>query len=189
MIIQGNDPTVEPSFSLRNRLARLLWGITWFVAIRPSPRPFHRWRAFWFRLFGARVGKHVHIYPSVKVWAPWKLTIGDRVGIANGVTIYNMAHITLGDRCVVSQGAHLCAGSHDIDSENFQLIAAPIAISPYVWICAEAFVGPGVHIERGCVVGARAVVMKSIPAPWTVWAGNPAIQKRVRSAKIDRTDI
>lgn len=185
MIIQGNDPTVEPSFSLRNRLARTLWGLVWFFLIRPSPRPLHSWRAFWYRLFGAKLGNHVHIYPSAKVWAPWQLVVGDKVGIADGVTIYNMAPVLLGDHCVVSQGAHLCAGSHDIDSSNFQLITAPVVIDPYVWVCAEAFIGPGVHIERGCVVGARAVVMKSITPAWTVWAGNPATLKRTRSSKVE----
>lgn len=91
-----------------------------------------------------------------------------------------MAQMQIGDECVISQGAHLCGGSHDIDSSNFQLIAKPITLQPSVWICAEAFVGPGVHIARGCVVGARAVVMKSITEPWTVWAGNPAKNNKQR---------
>lgn len=180
MIIQGNDPATQPSFSLANRVARALWGAVWLLLFRFSPRPFHAWRATLLRLFGARLGKAVHVYPRVDIWAPWQLTVGDRVGIANGVTLYNMAPITIGANAVISQGAHLCAGNHDIDSPNFQLITAPIRIGEHAWVCAEAFVGPGVELAEGCVVGARGVVMRSIREPWTVWSGNPATKRRSR---------
>jgi putative colanic acid biosynthesis acetyltransferase WcaF len=91
-----------------------------------------------------------------------------------------MAPITLGERCVISQRAHLCAGSHDIDSANFQLITAPIELKPRVWICAEAFIGLGVSIAEGCVIGARAVVTRDVVEAWTVWTGNPASRRRAR---------
>lgn len=180
MILQGNNPYTQPSFSLGNRLKRALWGAVWVIFFRPSPRLFHAWRRLILRMFGAMIGKHVNVYPNVKIWAPWSLTIGSFVGIADGVTLYNMAPMTIGDHCVVSQGAHLCGGSHDIDSANFQLLAKPITLENNVWVCAEAFVGPGVTIAEGCVLGARAVVVKSIAEPWSVWAGNPAVMKKMR---------
>ena len=185
MIIQGNDPFTQPSFSLQNRLMRAVWGGVWLVLFRPSPRPFHVWRRFLLRLFGAKLGLYVNVYPNVKIWAPWALSIGDYVGVADGVKLYNMRPIVIGNHCVISQGAHLCTGSHDIDSVNFQLISKPIKIENNVWVCAEAFVGPGVKIADGCVLGARAVVVKSIPEPWTVWAGNPAVMKRLRKKVIE----
>ena len=185
MIIQGNDPYTQPSFSLQNRIMRAIWGVVWLILFRTSPRPFHVWRRFLLCLFGAKLGKHVNVYPTVKIWAPWALDIGNFVGVADGVTLYNMASITIGDYCVISQGAHLCAGSHDIDSSNFQLITKPISLNSYVWVCAEAFVGPGVKIADGCVLGARAVVVKSIVEAWTVWAGNPAVMKRLRKKVIE----
>ncbi len=185
MIVQGNDPYTQPSFSIDNRIMRAVWGVVWLILFRPSPRPFHAWRRFLLRLFGAKLGLHVNVYPNVKVWAPWLLNIGDYVGVADGVNLYNMAPIRIGDHCVISQGAHLCTGSHDIDSVNFQLIAKPISLEHYVWICAEAFVGPGVSIAAGCVLGARTVVVKSIAEAWTVWAGNPAVMKRLRKKVIE----
>lgn len=183
MILSGNDPFTQPSFSLGNRLARGLWGMVWLLLFRPSPRPLHAWRRALLRGFGARLGRDVNVHANVRVWAPWQLTVGDRVGIANGVTLYNMAPLTIGSGCVVSQGAHLCGGTHDIDSPNFQLVAKPIALAEDVWVCADAFVGPGVRVARGCVLGARAVVMRSIDEPWTVWAGNPAVRKKTRRPK------
>jgi putative colanic acid biosynthesis acetyltransferase WcaF len=183
MIIEGNDPATQPSFSLGNRLARALWGVIWALLFWPSPRPLHAWRRFLLRLFGAQLGDHVHVYAGARIWAPWQLSLGSRVGIADGVTLYNMAPMTIGNDCTISQGAHLCSGSHDIDSANFQLVARQIALADHVWVCAEAFVGPGVHIARGCVVGARAVVMKDIDEPWTVWAGNPAVRCKTRRSR------
>lgn len=186
MIVQGNDPATQASFSLGNRVARAVWGLAWALFVRPSPRPLHAWRAFWLKLFGAKLGHDVHVYPTVKIWAPWQLTIGNRVGIADGVTLYNMAPMTISDDCVVSQGAHLCGGSHDIDSANFQLVAAPITLDPYVWICAEAFIGPGVHIPEGSVIAARCVLMRSPKDSWSVYAGNPARLIKTRQKSIKR---
>ena len=183
MIIQGNDPTIGPSFTLGNRVARGLWGIVWLLLFRFSPRPCHAWRCLLLRLFGAQVGNHVHIWANVRIWAPWQLRIGGHVGIGKGVNLYNMAHMDIGDYCVISQGAHLCGGSHLIDSSNFQLIAKPIQLKSHVWICADAFVGLGVTVAEGCVLGARSVTVKNIVAPWTVWAGNPVQLIRTRKVR------
>lgn len=100
--------------------------------------------------------------------------VGDRVGVAGGVVIYNMDKISIGSNVVISQGAHLCAGSHDYESKNFQLIVGEIKVMDHVWICAEAFIGPNVVVPIGVVIGARSVVMRSVADCWTVWSGNPA---------------
>ena len=125
------------------------------------------------KLFGAKLGCHVHVYPSVKIWAPWNLLIGDYVGIGDGANIYCMDRIVIGNHTVISQGVHLCTGSHDFNAKNFQLITSPITIGSYVWLCTESFVAPGVSIASGSVIAARAVVSKSIISPWLVWAGVP----------------
>lgn len=181
MIIQGNNPRTDASFSLSHRIMRQLWGIIWLLLFRPSPRQFHRWRAFLLRLFGARLGKNVHVYPAVKVWAPWNIQLGDCVGIGDGATLYCMDRIVVGEYAVISQGAHLCGGSHDYNSANFQLYAKPIIVGAHAWICAEAFVHLGVEVAEGVVVGARSVVTKSITEPWTVHAGHPARKIGVRN--------
>jgi len=161
-----------PSFSLANRLARAGWAVCAALLFRPSPRPCHRWRAFLLRLWGAKLGARCHIYPGAVIWAPWNLVCGDEVGVANGAILYNQAPITLGNRVVVSQGAHLCTGSHDYTSPGFELFARPITVGAHVWVAAEAFVHPGVTIGEGAVVGARSVVTRDLPA-WMVCAGHP----------------
>ncbi len=170
---QANSREGGPSFSLSNRLFRALWNLTWALLASWTPPPFGKWRRFLLKLFGARMGVGCDVRGSARVWYPPHLEMADRSLLAERVNCYNMAPISLGERALVSQGAHLCAGSHDIRTRNFQLIAKPIHIGADVWIAAEAFVGPGVAIGEGSVLGARAVAFKSLE-PWGVYAGNPA---------------
>ena len=169
------------SFSVKNRMARFLWDFTYHLFFRPSPRPFHAWRAMLLRLFGAKLGKHCHICPRAKIWAPWNLICDEEVCVADDVIIYNQAPVRFGQRVVISQGAHLCAGTHDYSSPGFELIARPIRIEDNVWIAAEAFIHPGIDIAEGCVIGARAVVTRNMPA-WKVCAGHPCkpLKARIR---------
>ncbi len=66
-----------------------------------------------------------------------------------------------------------------------RLVTAPITIGAGAWITADVFVGPGVTVGEGAVVGARSSVFKDVPA-WTVVAGNPAheIKKRELRATV-----
>ena len=184
MMIEGNDPYLEPSFTLRHRLLRQLWNVVQALFFRTSPRPFHAWRAQLLRLFGAQLGENCHVYPGVKVWAPWNLRLGNFVGVGDGAALYCMDRIEIGDYAVISQGAYLCGGTHDYNSANFQLVIKPIVIGTRAWVCTEAFIHPGVVVPDGAVIGARAVVTRSLLTPWAVYAGNPAILvgKRVNNA-------
>jgi putative colanic acid biosynthesis acetyltransferase WcaF len=98
-----------------------------------------------------------------------------------------MAPILLEAHAIVSQGAHLCAGSHDIEDPNFPLVVRPITIGEYAWVAAEAFVGPGVHVGAGAVLGARAVTFKDLEARH-VYIGNPAQSVRRRVLQHTTTD-
>ena len=181
MILQGRDTYRGPSFSLGNRMLRALWGVTYVLLFRISPRPFHAWRTLLLRLFGARIGNGCHIYPSVKIWAPWNLIMGKHSGVGDGANLYCMDKIVIGDFVAISQGAVLCGGTHDYNSPNMQLVAKPILIGTHAWICAEAFIHPGVEVPEGAVVGARSVVTKSLPLVWAVYTGNPCKRVAMRT--------
>jgi putative colanic acid biosynthesis acetyltransferase WcaF len=160
-------------FSWRQRFARALWGATWAILFRPSPRVCHGWRRWLLRGFGARVGRGARVYPSARIWAPWQLELGDFSCLGPDVDCYCVAPIRLGAHAVVSQYSYLCAAGHDITQPDLPLITAPIVIEAGAWVAADVFVGMGVTIGAGAVVGARASVFKDVPA-WTVVVGNPA---------------
>lgn len=168
-----------PSFSLGNRVYRLTWGIAWLLLAAWTPPPFHGWRCFLVRLFGGQVGYKARIYGSVRIWSPANLVLGDHAGIGPAAKIYSMGQIMIDDYVVVSQGAHLCAGTHDVSDAYFQLQARPIRIGARAWIAAEAFVGPGVTVGEGAVLGARGCAMRDLD-PWTIYSGNPAQAIRPR---------
>ena len=131
------------------------------------------------RMFGAEIDRQALVYSSCTIYAPWNLKIG-RACIGPNTELYNKARIEVGDDSVVSQGAYLCTASHDISSLMLPLKSAPIIIKSHAWVAADTFVGPGVTIGEGAVVGARAAVFKDVE-PWTVVGGNPAkfIKKRI----------
>jgi putative colanic acid biosynthesis acetyltransferase WcaF len=168
----NEDTHVGPSFSLKNRFSRLLWGVSAALLFHPSPRPLHKWRSFLLRLFGAKVGRGVHVYPGAKIWAPWNLELADECGIAAGAILYSQGKIFIGRRAVVSQGAHLVTGTHDYTKPGFPLITMPIIIGDHAWIAAEAFIHAGITIGEGCVIGARSVVTRDMPN-WKVCSGHP----------------
>lgn len=171
-------------WSRREQVGRILWSLAW-PFFRFSPRPFWVVRRVLLRLFGARVGSHVHLYPTVRITIPWNLTIGDHAAVGDGAILYALGPITIGANATVSQGAHLCAGTHDFRSPSMTLIKSPIHIADSAWICADAFIGPGVEIGASAVVGARAVAMRSV-APGLVVAGNPARKVGERQTQVRR---
>jgi len=175
--ISANRTAVNYSNSEMLRRALWLFGEMLF---RFSPRPFFGWRRMVLRSFGAKIGSHVHIYNSATIYFPWNLQIDDWSSIGEGALIYNLGPVTIGSRATISHRAHLCAGTHDYRRADLPLLKPPIIIADQVWICADAFVGPGIRIGEGAVVGARAVVVENVE-PWTVVAGNPArfIKKRM----------
>lgn len=161
------------SISLSNRALRALWGICWCLLYRPTPRPMHAWRRVILRLFGARIAAGVHPYPAAKIWAPWNLTMDTASCLSDHVDCYSVAPITIGAFATVSQYTYLCSASHDYRVPTLPLVIAPIVIEADVWVAAAAFVGPGVRIGEGAIVGARATVTQDV-APWVVVAGSPA---------------
>jgi putative colanic acid biosynthesis acetyltransferase WcaF len=79
----------------------------------------------------------------------------------------------------VSQDTHICTASHELRSEQFLLIAKPILIEDRAWIAAECFIGPGVVIGEGAVLGARGAAFSDLK-PWTIYRGNPAVAIKER---------
>tara|TARA_R110002073_G_scaffold56906_2_gene144984 strand:+ start:23013 stop:23606 length:594 start_codon:yes stop_codon:yes gene_type:complete len=172
-------------YSTKEMAARILWIAGLFV-FKLIPRPLFGIRCRLARCFGASIGADVHIYPSATIYFPWNLKIGNQSAIGENALVYNLGAIVIGERVTISQRAHLCGGSHDYTDPTMPLLKTPIQINDDAWVCADAFVGPGVTIGEGAVVGARAVVTKDVP-PWTVVAGNPAkeIRKRHLMSKPD----
>jgi putative colanic acid biosynthesis acetyltransferase WcaF len=161
-------------YSTGTIVLRTCWSVVQSTLFRWSPRPWHGFRARLLRLFGADIPEpgQVVIFPTVSIVFPWKLVLAPRSMIGPGVTIYNLEMISLRRGANLSQNCHLCAGTHDHSKWSMPLVARAIVVGENAWLGADVFVGPGVSIGELCVVGARSVVVRDLPAR-TVCAGNP----------------
>ncbi|MGA7616158.1 MAG: WcaF family extracellular polysaccharide biosynthesis acetyltransferase [Thermoanaerobaculia bacterium] len=164
---------------MSEKLKRAVWALVQSTLFRCSLHTANRWRAFLLRRFGATVGHHCTIRRTSTVYYPWKLTLGSVSSLGDGATVYNLGAITIGDRVTVSQEAYLCAGTHDYRTAAMPLVTPPIAIGDDAWICARAFVGPGVTVGEGTILAACAVAFRDLD-PWTIYAGNPAEKQKER---------
>lgn len=173
-----------PSFSLRNRIYRAIWILTWAALASWTPPPMRAWRRWLLKAFGAKVASTANVYGSAKIWSPANLTLGEFALVGPRTTIYSQGPIHIGAYAIISQGSHLCAGTHDVEDPNFQLRTPPITIGARAWIAAEAFVGPGVTVGEGSVLGARSCAMRNIP-DWMIYSGNPAMPLRERKIRFD----
>lgn len=85
----------------------------------------------------------------------------------------------IGRDVALAQHVYLYTASHDIEDPLFRTVTAPITIRDQAWLAADTFVGPGVTVGEGAVLGARSSAFRDLP-PWTVCLGTPARPVRPR---------
>ena len=163
----------KSELSLRNKVIRVIWHVCYVCLFRFSPRPCFAWRRWLLKRFGSQLADNVRIYPHVTIYYPPNLEMHDHAILGDYVHCYNVDRIVIGEHAMVSPGSFLCSASHDNSRRNLPLILAPINVEAEAWVCSDAFVGPGVTVGRGAVVGARGCAFKDVP-PWTIVGGNPA---------------
>ncbi|NJC26647.1 putative colanic acid biosynthesis acetyltransferase [Neolewinella antarctica] len=165
--------TMPAGFRGRSAVTVQLWWIVQTLLFSTSPQFMYAWRRWLLRLFGATIGEGVILRPTMRVQFPWKVSIGDYAWIGDDVVLYSLGPITIGEHAVISQKSYLCTGSHLATDRSFTIYAEPILIEPEAWIATDVYVGPGVTIGRGSVVGARSSVFKDLPAG-KICVGSPA---------------
>lgn len=168
--------------SKTNKVSRTLWHIVYAVLFRPSPRSAHRWRCALLRLFGARIGAHVKIRPSARIWAPWNLELRDWSSVSDYVYFYSVGKIVVDAYATISQDSELITATHDYSELHRPLVIDDIAIGKHAWICAHVIIMPGVVIGEGTVIGIRSTVFNDIP-DWKVAVGTPCKTIRERLIK------
>lgn len=171
----------ERSFTWGHLVYRAIWNLVWSLLASWTPPQLYGWRRLLLNLFGAELAPGARVYGSAKIWYPPNLKMGKGAVLGPQTFAYSMEQIILEDYAEVAQFVRLMTGTHDIDSPTFQLYAKPIRVCSHAWIASACFVGPGVTIGEGAVLGGAAVTFSDL-APWTVYVGNPAqpIKQRER---------
>lgn len=164
----------ENRLGRKHQAVRMLWNILWPLTTWFLPRSLGMgWKRSLLRMFGAKVHPTAQVYSSARIYYPANLTMEAYSCLADGVECYNVAPVTVGAHSTISQGTLLCTASHDITDSHHRLVTAPIVVEDQVWIGARAYIGMGVVVRQGAVVGATASVYKTVE-PWTVVGGNPS---------------
>jgi len=177
--------TVPQGFRGRPGATVLLWQLVQATLFGLSPRPLYGWRRMLLRLFGAKIGDRVLIRPTARIAFPWKLTIGDHSWIGDDVELYNLNSIVIGANAVVSQRSYLCTASHAPDIATFDYVTGAVVVADQAWIAADVFIGPGVKIGFGAVIGARSLVDRDIPEGVMAFGSPATIRKQRHSAGAD----
>ncbi|MCB4799001.1 acyltransferase [Neotamlana laminarinivorans] len=99
------------------------------------------------------------------------LTVGGQTFIGRARIVVNNK-VSIGKNVCINDGAEILTGGHDIFDPKWSLKRAEVQIDDYAWIGTGAMILAGVHVGRGAVIGARAVVTKSVK-PGEIIVGNP----------------
>ena len=116
------------------------------------------------RLFGAEIGDEVIYRPRTRVKFPWKLHIGDRSWIGEGVWFHNQDHIYIANDVVISQETFVTTGSHAY-RRDMALVCRPITISAGVWVTARCILLGGTTIGRSAVISPGSVIGPNVEIP------------------------
>jgi acetyltransferase-like isoleucine patch superfamily enzyme len=102
--------------------------------------------------------------------------MGDHVYLNVLCTILDCNEVHIGHHVMIGPSVQIYTAAHHLQAETRIQgweVAKAIVIEENVWIGGSAILLPGVRIGQNAVVGAGAVVTRSVPAN-TVVAGNPA---------------
>ena len=127
-----------------------------------------------------RVGKDSSIHRRCRMYAPFRIRIGDHTVVNYGVLLDGRRGLRIGNNVSVSGGSAILTLGHDVDDSDFALKGAQVTICDYVFVGSYARILPGVTVGEGAVVAAGAVVTRNV-APYTVVGGVPARHIRDRA--------
>lgn len=144
--------------------------------------PSHHVRRFFYRLADIQIGKGSTIHTGAKFYSLGNIIIGNDTIIGEDVVLDGRDKITIGDHVDIGSEVMFYNAEHDIHSDDFAPIFGTVTVENYVFIGPRAIILPGVHIGRGAVIGAGAVVTKNVD-PHTIVGGVPAKPIGQRRAK------
>lgn len=147
-----------------------------FVAYIPS------WtiRKIVYRCFGLKIGKNSRINMGVKIFSPWKLSIGCNTIINEQCIIDARGGVIIGDNCSISARATIYSASHFVNSVSFEGFTKSIRVGDGVWLCTMSTILPGSLLNDYTVIGANSL-FKGESNRCGIYIGVPATLTKYRS--------
>lgn len=161
-------------------------------------------RRFYWKFHFANSGSSLSLFEDVVITNPKAITIGDnfsimqysklyahnegQIIIGNNVSINSNVQIGASDRGKIIIGDNVLIGPNAVlrgSNHKFDRIDVPIRkqghsggtifIGDDVWISANVVILPDVHIGKGGLIAAGAVVTKDVPS-YGIYGGVPAVK-------------
>ncbi len=151
-----------PSQYKRN-IRNIAWSLFQKTMFRLSPIWMHQWRSRLLAFFGASIGKHLRIHPTVTIIHPENLRIGNNVSIEHQVILECTGPLEIRDNCRISQYAYLNCSFYDHSKLEMSLKPGRILIGKNVWLASDVFIESNVTIGDNTIIGARSCVKNDIP--------------------------
>lgn len=138
-------------------------------------------RKFLLRLTLGKLGDKCFFLRGLHVINPKNVFIGSNVVINKCVMLDGRkSKIIIGDNVDIAQETNIWTLEHDVNDNNHHVSGADVIIEDHVWIASRVTILPGVHIGRGAVIAAGAVVTKNVPS-LEIWGGVPARKIGIRN--------
>jgi acetyltransferase-like isoleucine patch superfamily enzyme len=162
------------------RARRFVAGVCFYLANHVVSRipSFTIRHAYYRSVLGIRIGRDSALHMGLFVTGR-AISVGDNVVINRGCYLDGRVGVRIADNVSVSPGVYIMSLEHDPDSPTFEARGAPVVVERNCWIGAKALILPGVTLGEGSIVGAGAVVTRSI-APNRIAVGVPAREIRDR---------
>lgn len=144
--------------------------------------PIHTIRRFFYRIAGIKIGKGSTMHMGTRFYNPKNIVIGEDSIIGEGAVLDGRDSLVIGNHVDFASEVMVYNCQHDVQSEDFRAVSAPVVIEDYVFVGPRAIILPGVTIGRGAVVAAGAVVTKDV-ASMSIVGGIPAVEIGKRKVK------
>ena len=117
------------------------------------------------------IGDWCYVGPNAKIWSFENISIGNRVFISHGVSIFDNNSHSLSSSERHERFVELMTYGRHQAKESIRTCC--VRVDDDVWIGFNASILKGVKIGRGAIIGAGAVITHDVP-PLSIMVGNPA---------------
>lgn len=138
--------------------------------------PLRSVRIIWYKcILRIKIGKKSFIDMGTYFLAPWRLSVGNYTHINRRCFIDSRARggVKIGSCVSISHNVSIVSASHDVNDKYFSPTEGEVVIGDFVFIGINAIILKSVHIGKGAVICAGAVVTKNVE-PYAIVAGVPA---------------
>lgn len=128
-----------------------------------------------------RIGSGTRIKSPFYFTAPGKIRIGKGCWLFQNVYLSGHGGIEIGDNVILQNNVSIISNQHEYSvpgktvADGKLMKYPPVIIEDGAWISPGAIILPGSHIRKGCLIGAGAVVTRSLKTEEnSIYVGNPA---------------